>query len=258
MTTSPYTNTSHMCFRGRNQALPTLENSGERREPALEEKDLGGAGKMAATTDTSQDSIVIISDDKGEGQGEQMSEDCGGGLPTGLLYSRDGRLMQLVPRLVSPMLHKVQEWEVANQTGEQVEFVDISGVVMRGTICGEASGDGKSGMAQVRLDFWQPVNGASQSGCDSPHVLGGHEDQVATRLLGQPACGKRLPVRVGAFSGHRLEERARPGAVRLTPGDVSSPGSGIQDFCPGAEEVPSTSRGAGFRYGANRRGVVKL
>ncbi|KAJ1130775.1 hypothetical protein NDU88_009123 [Pleurodeles waltl] len=50
--------------RGRYQALTTLENSGERREPALEERHLGDASKMVAPTDTSQDSIVIISDDE--------------------------------------------------------------------------------------------------------------------------------------------------------------------------------------------------
>ncbi|KAJ1088935.1 hypothetical protein NDU88_002089 [Pleurodeles waltl] len=69
---------------------------------------------------------------------------------------------------------------------------------------------------------------------------------MATQLLGQPACGKRLPVRVGAPSGHRIEERVKPGAVRLTSRDVSGPGVGVQDICPGTEVVLSPSRGAGF------------
>ncbi|KAJ1205338.1 hypothetical protein NDU88_000773 [Pleurodeles waltl] len=148
------------------------------------------------------------------------------------------------------MLHKVQEWEVDNQTvfkpGEQVELVDSSGVVLRGTICGEASGDGKAGMAQVRLDFWQPGHGPSQPGCDSPHALGGHEDYMATQRLGRPACGKHLLVRVGAPMGHRIEEKAEPGAVRLTSRDASCYGVGGQDICPGTGVLPSTSRGAGL------------
>ncbi|KAJ1106708.1 hypothetical protein NDU88_004108 [Pleurodeles waltl] len=146
------------------------------------------------------------------------------------------------------MLHKVQEWEVENQNifeaGEQIEFVDSSGLVMRGTIGGEASGNGKAGMAQVRLDFWQPGLGAPQSGCDGTRALGGREEQSTTRRLGRPACDQRLPVRVGAPSGHRLEERAKPRAVRLTSGEASGPGLGVQEIYPLVEGVPSTSRGA--------------
>ncbi|KAJ1092756.1 hypothetical protein NDU88_005866 [Pleurodeles waltl] len=148
------------------------------------------------------------------------------------------------------MLQKVQEWEVNNQTifkvGEQVEFVDSSGVVLRGTICGKASGDGTAGMAQVRLDFWQPGHGASQSGCDSPHVLGRHEDYLATRRLGRPACGKSLPLRVEAPLGHRIEEKVKPRAVRLTSWDASGYGVGGHDICPGTRVLHSTSRGAGL------------
>ncbi|KAJ1204045.1 hypothetical protein NDU88_007826 [Pleurodeles waltl] len=101
-------------------------------------------------------------------------------------------------------------------------------------------------MAQVRLDFWEPRYGASQSGCDSTHALGGREEQFSTRRLGWWACDKRLPVRVGAPSGHRLEERARPGEVCLTSGEASGPGFGFQAVYPVAEGEPSTGRGAGF------------
>ncbi|KAJ1092755.1 hypothetical protein NDU88_005865 [Pleurodeles waltl] len=53
--------------RRRVQAPSPFENSGERREHPLEERSLGGACKMAAPTDASQDSVVIISEDEGEG-----------------------------------------------------------------------------------------------------------------------------------------------------------------------------------------------
>ncbi|KAJ1218858.1 hypothetical protein NDU88_006430 [Pleurodeles waltl] len=46
-----------------------------------------------------------------------------------------------------------------------------------------------------------------------------------------------------ASRGHRQEERAKPGAVRLTSGEASGPGLGIQEIYPLVEGVPSTSRG---------------
>ncbi|KAJ1108941.1 hypothetical protein NDU88_006311 [Pleurodeles waltl] len=156
--------------------------------------------------------------------------------------------MPFISRLVSSMLHKVQEWEVENQTifkaGEPVEFMDSSGVVMRGTICGEASGNGNAGMAQVRLDFWQPESGASPAGCDGTHALGGREEQFSTRQLGRPARSKRLPVRVVAPSGYQLEERVRPKAVHPTSGEAFGPGFGIQEVYRVVEGEPSTNRAA--------------
>ncbi|KAJ1117021.1 hypothetical protein NDU88_005222 [Pleurodeles waltl] len=122
------------------------------------------------------------------------------------------------------MVHRVQEWEVSNQSvlraGEQVEFVDEQGTVIRGTICGATKDDGTSGMAQVRLDFWQQGERAYRPGCDDAHVLGGHETAAAGQRLGRPAVFHR-PVEVWAPSGHRVEERAQPGAVRLTSMEVS-------------------------------------
>ncbi|KAJ1106476.1 hypothetical protein NDU88_003877 [Pleurodeles waltl] len=203
---------------------------------------------MVAPIVGDRESIIVISDEEDEGQREQMGLVSGSCRPVLPLATRDGRLMQFIPRIVSPMLHKVQEWEVENQNifsaGEQIEFVDRSGLVVRGTICGEASGNGTAGMAMVRLDFWQPGLGAPQSGCDSTHALGGREEQSTTRRPGQPACDPRLPVRVGAPSGHRLEERAKPGSVRLTSGEASGPGSGIQEIYPMIKGEPSTSLGA--------------
>ncbi|KAJ1149877.1 hypothetical protein NDU88_002676 [Pleurodeles waltl] len=236
--------------RVKKQALLPSVTSSKQGERALEEGQLGGDYKMAVPTAGTQESIITISDEEDDGQEGQISLDFGVGLPVRPLSTKDSRLMKFIPRLVSPMLHKVQEWEVQNQTifkaDKQVEFMDSSGVVMRGTICGEASGKCKAGMAQVRLDFWQPGSGASQSGCDGTHALGGLEEQFLTRRLGRPACIKTLVVRVGALSGHRLEERVRPGAARTTSGDASSPGFGIQEVYPVVEEEPSTSQGVAF------------
>ncbi|KAJ1180007.1 hypothetical protein NDU88_005235 [Pleurodeles waltl] len=85
--------------------------------------------------------------------------------------------------------------------------------------------------------------GAPQSGCDGTHALDGREDQ-STGRLGRPGCIQRMSVRVGAPSGHRLEERVQSGAVRLTSVEATGPGLGIQKFYPLPERVPSTIQDA--------------
>ncbi|KAJ1217463.1 hypothetical protein NDU88_005057 [Pleurodeles waltl] len=69
---------------------------------------------------------------------------------------------------------------------------------------------------------------------------------MATQRLGRPACGKSLPVRAGAPLGHWIEEKVKPGAVRLTLRDASGYGVGGQDICAGTGVLPSNTRGAGF------------
>ncbi|KAJ1156760.1 hypothetical protein NDU88_009477 [Pleurodeles waltl] len=99
------------------------------------------------------------------------------------------------------MVHRVQDWDVANQSvfraGEQVVFRDEQGVVSKGTICGVSSEDGSAGSAQ-------------RTWVTSVH-----------QRLGRPAGGQ-VPVGVRAPPGHRPEERAQPGAVRLTSRDLAS------------------------------------
>ncbi|KAJ1176672.1 hypothetical protein NDU88_001941 [Pleurodeles waltl] len=126
------------------------------------------------------------------------------------------------------MVHRVQEWEVSNQSvvraGEQVDFVDGQGVVIRGTICGTAVEDETAGSAQVRLDFRQGER-AYRPVCDVPHALGGHEVAAAGQRLGRPAVFSR-PVEVRAPSRHRVEERVQPGAVRPTSREIPVNGEG--------------------------------
>ncbi|KAJ1198723.1 hypothetical protein NDU88_002562 [Pleurodeles waltl] len=212
---------------------------------ALEERPLGGARKMAAPSTIIEDTVNISSEEEGDEQGCKTSADCGvKGIPDGFCMSKEGRMIPWVPRVVSPMLHKVQAWEVDIQAvfkvGEQVEFVDSSGMVLRGTTCGEASGDGKAGRAQDRLDFWQSGQGEGLSGCDNPHVLGGHKGHAVHQQLGRPAGGKTLPVRVGAPFGHRVEGRVKPGAVYLTSQEASRHGVLGHDDCPGVSVRIST------------------
>ncbi|KAJ1173244.1 hypothetical protein NDU88_005082 [Pleurodeles waltl] len=233
-------------LKTKKKARLTIENNGERRERSLEKRTWGEAEKIVVPCTGVHEAIIVISDEE-DREDDQLVLTHMTCEPILNITSGESGFRQFVPRLVSPMLCNVQEREVENQknvkAGEQVEFVDSSGLVTRGTICGETSGSGESGMAQVRLDFWQSGVGALQTGCDGTHVLGEHGEQ-STRRLGRPPQVQQLPLRVGAHSGHRLEERVQSRAVCQTTGDLRGPGLGIQDFYQMHECVPSTSRGA--------------
>ncbi|KAJ1165866.1 hypothetical protein NDU88_006283 [Pleurodeles waltl] len=58
-------------------------------------------------------------------------------------------------------------------------------------------------------------------GCEAPHVSGGHGVISVHQRFGRPAGGQ-VPVGVRAPPGHHPEERAQPGAVRLTSRDLAS------------------------------------
>ncbi|KAJ1144199.1 hypothetical protein NDU88_010501 [Pleurodeles waltl] len=147
------------------------------------------------------------------------------------------------------MLHRVQAWEAENQAvfslGEQVELVERSGLVLNGTVCGEASGDGSVGRAQVRLDFWQSVQGEGPTGCDAPHVLGGHGERTVHQQFGRLADVQSLPVKVGAPFRHQAEGRVKP---RGTSREAAGAGSLGQCDDPVVDVRPSTSRGAGASF----------
>ncbi|KAJ1152161.1 hypothetical protein NDU88_004938 [Pleurodeles waltl] len=117
------------------------------------------------------------------------------------------------------MVRRVQEWEVANKSvfraGEQVEFVEEQGAELCGTISGVTRDDGRSGSAQVRLDFWQQGARAYLSGCNKAHVPERHGLASEGQRFGRPADFS-VPVKVRAPPAHRFEERAQSGAVRPT------------------------------------------
>ncbi|KAJ1088395.1 hypothetical protein NDU88_001552 [Pleurodeles waltl] len=240
-----------------------LESEGSTLSP-LKERALGGAANMAAPSgfssvaDFNKDShltvggevgdglmcdeviVVIDSDEELEKGNEFYGEGCSKSLPASVSLSvQGGRSFQWIPRQVSPMVHRVQEWEVSNQLvlrfGEQVEFLDEQSTVIKGTICGANMDDSTSGLAQVRLDFWQQGERAYPPGCKDAHVSGGHESAVAGQRLGRSAAFQR-PVEVWAPLGHRVEERAQPGAARLTSREVAV-----------REEGPSVSNVSGLR-----------
>ncbi|KAJ1140369.1 hypothetical protein NDU88_006724 [Pleurodeles waltl] len=195
---------------------------------------------MAAPVSTVNNDVVIISDEDEEQQvsaDTELVESSRGRV--GFYGQRCGRFMQWIPRVVSPMLHRVQSWEVGNQAvlqlGEQIELVDNSGAVFKGTVCGEASSTGAVGRAYVSLDFWQPDSGEGPPGCGTSHASSGHGVQASQQRSGRMVGDQSLPVKVRAPSEHRSEGRVKPGAVYPTSGESA----GVDDA------QPSTSQGAG-------------
>ncbi|KAJ1157948.1 hypothetical protein NDU88_010645 [Pleurodeles waltl] len=182
--------------------------------------------------------VVVISDDEEEVQVSQVSllskekrDD------SDLSGRKGGTCIQLIPRVVSPMLHRVQSWGISNQAnlqlGEQIELVDQDGNVFKGTVCGERCSSGAIDRAYVSLDLSKMVVGPS--GCDTSHVSGEHGLQAIHQRSGRIVGEQSLPVKVRAPSLHRLEGRVKPGAVYPTSGETF----GVN------ESEPSTSRGAG-------------
>ncbi|KAJ1174297.1 hypothetical protein NDU88_006119 [Pleurodeles waltl] len=146
---------THVSRAVRKQALLPLETMSERGERALEEKPLGVALKKVAPTAVNRGMVIVVSDEEDEALMEEGIEVVN--MP---VMMQDGRKLQFIPRLFSPKLHKVQEWDVNNQiiyqTGQHIEFADKGGLAMRGILYCETDVSRKAGMAQVRLDFWQP------------------------------------------------------------------------------------------------------
>ncbi|KAJ1173366.1 hypothetical protein NDU88_005202 [Pleurodeles waltl] len=254
---------AHARLVKRAQARSPLERGDEPKTSDVEERPLGGVSNMAAPSNVSRPmsalekskvgtpvkrvvpgskvcNEVVISDEDEELQVSPVGgfvKDSRGSV--GFHGQRCGRFMQWIPRVVSPMLHRVQSWEVGNQAvlqlGEQIELVDNSGAVFKGTVCGEASSTGGIGRAYVSLDFWQPDSGEGTSGFDTSHASSGHGVQASHKRSGQMVGDQSLPVKVRAPSEHLPEGRVKPGAVYPTSRETA----GVD------VAQPSTSQGPG-------------
>ncbi|KAJ1179406.1 hypothetical protein NDU88_004640 [Pleurodeles waltl] len=260
---------AHTQLRARSQARSPIERGVEQDLWDTEERTLAGARKMAAPSMLSQSmpvvkekivgkpdmvvnpglqvsrDVVVITDDEEELQEvtRRVIDPVLGG-KWGFHSSGNNKLIQWIPRVVSPMLHKVQSWEAGNQAsfhlGEQVELVDDRGAVFKGIVCSEAGVSSASGKAYMSLDLWQPNSGEGTSGCDTSHGSGGHGVQVIYRQSGRIVGDQSLPVKVRAPSEHRHEGRVRSGAVHPTSTEAAGP----------VEAQPSTSRSAGADWDA--------
>ncbi|KAJ1179993.1 hypothetical protein NDU88_005221 [Pleurodeles waltl] len=159
---------------------------------------------LAGGGETFLDQEIVIVDSEEEGEIEE-AEGLGGKSiiqqSEASISANDSRALQWVPRVVSPMVRRVQEWEVANHSvfraGEQIEFVDEQGSVLWGTTSGVTREDGRAGSAQVRLDFWQQDSRAYLSGCEAAHVHERHGLASEDQRFGRPA-DFRVPVEVRA------------------------------------------------------------
>ncbi|KAJ1170738.1 hypothetical protein NDU88_002610 [Pleurodeles waltl] len=87
------------------------------------------------------------------------------------------------------------------------------------------------GQVRLRLGwiFGSRIRGAYQPGCDAAHASGGHEMAAAGRSAVQAAGWVSRTLEVRAPPGHRVEERAQPGAVRLTQREAAVRESGSSD-----------------------------
>ncbi|KAJ1130745.1 hypothetical protein NDU88_009093 [Pleurodeles waltl] len=209
------------------------------KSQALEKRQLGTAGKMAAPVLIEDDEVVVISDEE---EGEWRCQEGSGEQRFGVFLGNEiegvGRVRKSVPRVFSPMVHKVQSWHLDNEAcnlDEQVEFVGANGRVLSGKVCGETSGSGLKDRAIVQLDFLQANFGEGPSGCDTPPASGGRGVKAVFQPSGRMVGDRSIPVKARALSVHRLEGRARSGTVRLTSRDATR----VRDA------QPSTSQGAG-------------
>ncbi|KAJ1096576.1 hypothetical protein NDU88_001711 [Pleurodeles waltl] len=245
------------------QAQSPVERGAEQDSRKDEERTLAGARKMAAPRKKFQsmpviiktvvgkpdvpvnagsqliNEVVVIIDSEEELQeaDRRIIDPVLGG--TRVSHgSIKNRLIHWTPRLVSPMIHKVQSWEINNQDafqlGEQVELVDDSGAVFKGIVCSEAGISGMLDKVYVGLDSRQLVNEGT-SGCDTSHVSGEHGVQAIYRQSGRIVGDKSLLVKVRAPSKHRPEGRVRSGAVHPTSRDAEV----------SVAAQPSTSQSAG-------------
>ncbi|KAJ1205349.1 hypothetical protein NDU88_000784 [Pleurodeles waltl] len=195
--------------------LPS-ETTQERGEAPLEERALRVASKMAPPTELHQDTIINMSDEEEEWQMAAGGPNSKFQLSEQPLMVQEGRMLKVIPRIGKSMLD------------------------MRGMLYGETDVGGQAGMAQVRLEFWQPGANVPQSGLGSAHTQGVHEEQASSLRLGLSAGNQKVTVGVRAPLGHRLKERVRSGATHLT---LRAPiGSDFQTIL----EEPSTSQGADF------------
>ncbi|KAJ1192117.1 hypothetical protein NDU88_001429 [Pleurodeles waltl] len=219
----------------------------------LEERQLGASAKMAARSAHVGEDVIVISDEETESQDKRrLVEGDNYLLSFGQLSGKVSRCVRGMHSLDSDVCQEVRDGNFGSQSvfkvGEQVEFVDQSGLVIRGMVCGQTSGDGSIGRAQVLMDFLLAGLDEGNSGCDAPRFSGGLSEVKVHREAGRPAGGQSVSVKVGAPLGHRREGRVKSGAVYPTARESVLSGSLGHSAGSVLEEQPFTSRGASARF----------
>ncbi|KAJ1175176.1 hypothetical protein NDU88_000467 [Pleurodeles waltl] len=195
---------------------------------------------MVPPTDFNRDMIIIVSDDKEEGQFVAKGSNSKIQLSEQPFMVQEGRMLQVILILVSPRMHNVQQWDVDNQPlyrlGQHIESKDKSGLEMRDMLYGETDVGGQVGRAQVRLEFLQPGVNVPQSEWGSAHLQEVYEEQSSSLRLGWSAGHQIATVGVRVPS----EERVTSGVAHLTSW------APLGSECHMTLEEPSTSQSAAF------------
>ncbi|KAJ1180504.1 hypothetical protein NDU88_005725 [Pleurodeles waltl] len=218
----------------------------------LEERHLGASTKMAARSALVGEDVIVISDEEMESQDKIRLMEGDKYLQSfGQFSGKVTRCVRGIHSLDSDMCQEVRDGNFGSQSvfkvGEQVEFVNQSGLVIRGMVCGQTSSDGSIGRAQVLMVFWQAGLEEDNSGCDAPRFQGGLSEVTVHREVGRPSGGQSLPVKVRAPLRHRNEGRVKSGAVYPTERESVVSGSLGHGAGSVFDEQSSTSRGAGAK-----------
>ncbi|KAJ1164247.1 hypothetical protein NDU88_004692 [Pleurodeles waltl] len=179
---------------------------------------------MAARIEDRQEPILIVSD-------SEEDDPLGNFNIKGAMRdleqvrrSENNILVQWVPRLVSPMLHKMQHWDVENrtliQTGQLVEVMDKGESRVPGIAFEEDELGDNCGGTQVGVEFGNPVCEHGVPGCGKALTSSGHEEHMSKAGQGRPAFTSGHTVGVSTPLRHREEERVRPGAAHPTSGEA--------------------------------------
>ncbi|KAJ1190744.1 hypothetical protein NDU88_000066 [Pleurodeles waltl] len=235
--------------RGPEQAPLSSRNKGKQGEGDLEESTRAGSFKMAARFDVRQEPILILSDSDGDdpvGNGgiknsvNKLNLEKGG---------ESGMFVQWGPRLVSPMLHKVQQCGVENRTLVQTGLMEVrhKGECMLDEVTFEAVqlGDGIS-RGQVSGVFRNISGDYRVPGCGKALALGGKEEHLSKAEKGRPDFISGHTVGVGTPLRHLQEVRVRPGAAHPTSGETVT-SSQVRKSQLNYDE-PSTSQSADGFY----------
>ncbi|KAJ1203738.1 hypothetical protein NDU88_007519 [Pleurodeles waltl] len=235
---------SRKAGRALQQAPLSSRKKGKQGEGDLEESTQTGTFKMAARIGDRQEPIIINSDSDADdplGTGGIKNDLTGLNLEEG---GEANMFIQWVPRLVSPMLHKVQQWGLGNRTLVQTGLMDVSTqgecmleeVTFEDVQLVEGLGSG-----QVSGVFRKAGSDYGVPGCGKLLALGGQEEHLSKAGQGRHAFISGHTVGVSTPLRHRQEVRVRPEAAHLTSGEslVSS-----QVRKRRTDDEPSTSQGA--------------
>ncbi|KAJ1097293.1 hypothetical protein NDU88_002418 [Pleurodeles waltl] len=193
-----------------------------------------------------QEPILIVSDSDGDNPMGNFNAKMSKRDIEASMRRQNRAQVQWVPRLVSPMLHKVQHWDVENRTliqsGQLVEVMDKGEIRVACIALGEAELGDNGCRAQVSADFLNPGCVHGMPGSGNALALSGLEEHITKAGHGRPAIAPGHTVGVSTPLRHREEERVRPGAAHPTSGEAPSSSQVFRRRIPYDE--PSTSQSA--------------